>query len=101
MKKKDFLLRLLENPILLEHESFTELLWAVFHLAEELAARKDVMSLPNTDVEHLCNDTGRVYNALVLQWLYYMEHLREAYPFLFSYARRTNPFYPTSIEIIN
>ncbi len=35
-EKRDFLLRLLENPNLLEHESFSELLWAVFHLTEEL-----------------------------------------------------------------
>ena len=39
--KRDFLLRLLENPTLLEHESFTDVLWAVFHLAEELEARED------------------------------------------------------------
>ena len=29
VKKRDFLLRLLENPNLLEHESFTDLLWAM------------------------------------------------------------------------
>ncbi len=34
-----FLLRLLENPVLLEHESFTDLLRAVFHLTEELERR--------------------------------------------------------------
>jgi len=35
-EKRQFLLNLLENPNLLEHESFTNLLWAVFHLTEEL-----------------------------------------------------------------
>ncbi len=34
--KRTFLLRLLENPNLLEHERFTDLLWAVFHASEEL-----------------------------------------------------------------
>ena len=29
--KRNFLLRLLENGNLLEHESFTDMLWAVFH----------------------------------------------------------------------
>ncbi len=38
--KRDFLLRLLENQNLLEHESFTNVLWAVFHLAEELEVRE-------------------------------------------------------------
>jgi len=37
-EKREFLLRLLENPNLLEHETFTSLLWAVFHLTEELSA---------------------------------------------------------------
>jgi len=31
------LLGLLGNPNLLEHDSFTDLLWAVFHLMEELS----------------------------------------------------------------
>ena len=44
--KRDFLLRLLENPNLLEHESFTDVLWAVFHMAEELEARQDLRRLP-------------------------------------------------------
>ena len=39
LQKRDFLLRLLENPNLLEHDSFSSLLLAVFHLTEELAQR--------------------------------------------------------------
>jgi hypothetical protein len=39
LSKRDFLVALMENPNLLEHESFTDLLWAVFHLVEELAVR--------------------------------------------------------------
>jgi hypothetical protein len=90
--KTDFLLRLLENPNLLEHEAFTELLRAVFHLAEELAAREDVGQLPNSDCSHLCNDINRAYSLLVHQWLDYMKYMKENYPYLFSFAMRTNPF---------
>ena len=90
--KLDFLLRLLENPSLLEHESFTDLLWAVFHLAEELAARDSFTKLPRTDYEHLAGDIKRVYVLLVHQWLNYMEHLKDNFPYLFSLAMRTNPF---------
>ncbi|NWF94007.1 MAG: hypothetical protein HXY46_13970 [Syntrophaceae bacterium] len=46
MRERDFLVRLLENPFLLEHGSFTDLLRAVFHLTEELAYRKDPDQLP-------------------------------------------------------
>ena len=35
-QKRVFLLTLLENPSLLEHDRFTDLLWAVTHLDEEL-----------------------------------------------------------------
>jgi len=88
----NFLLRLLENPTLLEHESFTDLLWAVFHLAEELAARDNVTKLPDADQEHLAGDIKRIYVLLVHQWLNYMEHLKNNFPYLFSLAMRTNPF---------
>jgi plasmid maintenance system killer protein len=92
MGKRDFLLRLLENPTLLEHESFTELLRAVFHLTEELANREDLRQLPATDYEHLAGDMKRAYILLVHQWLDYMRHLKDNYPYLFSLAMRANPF---------
>ena len=90
--KKDFLLRLLENPNLLENESFTDVLWAVFHLSEELGFRKNLSALPDTDRQHLLGDINRVYNALIIQWVEYMRHLKNKYPYLFSLSIRTNPF---------
>ncbi len=92
MGKKDFLLRLVENPVLLEHESFTEHLQAIFHLTEELAQRKDFKQLPDTDLQHLAGDIKRAYNLLTSEWLDYMKYLKTNYPYLFSLAIRTNPF---------
>lgn len=94
IEKRDFLLRLLENPNLLEHESFSELLWAVFHLTEELASRDDFSDLPQTDLDHLSGDIKRAYVLLISQWMAYMQHLQVDYPYLFSLAIRTNPFDP-------
>jgi hypothetical protein len=88
---REFLLRLLENPMLLEHEVFAELLWAVFHLQEELSARPDLPASPAPDLEHLVADAERAYAQVVAQWLDHMIHLRRSYPFLFSFAARTNP----------
>lgn len=90
--KQDFLLRLLENPNLLEHDTFTDLLWAVFHLADELVHRGDVSELPTSDYGHLSGDIKRVYGLLIAEWLDYMNHLKGKYPYLFSLAVRTNPF---------
>jgi hypothetical protein len=92
VSKRPFLLALLENPNLLEHESFTDLLWAVFHLTDELAHRTDLKKLPDSDYEHLAGDMKRAYHKLLVQWLDYMKHLKHDYPYLFSLAMRTNPF---------
>lgn len=92
--RRDFLLRLLENPNLLEHESFTDVLWSVFHLAEELEHREDLARLEPADLEHLSGDLRRVAAALAGEWLEHLRHLRLAYPYLFSLALRRNPLDP-------
>ena len=81
---------------MLEHESFTELLWAVFHLAEELSHRPTVSELPDSDYDHLSGDIRRAHQLLVREWLSHMEHLKSDYPYLFSLAVRTNPFDPNA-----
>jgi len=90
--KRDFMLRILENPNLLEHEGFTDALWATLHLAEEFTGRKSLQNLPKADCGHLAHDMERAYSRLISEWLSYMWHLRQHYPYLFSLAMRTNPF---------
>ncbi|MCJ7520932.1 MAG: hypothetical protein MUP21_01715 [Dehalococcoidia bacterium] len=92
LEKKTSLIRILENPTLLEHESFTELLRAVFHLSDELEYREDLTQLPESDLNHLANDIRRAYVVLVRQWLDYVKYLKSDYPYLFSLAMRMNPF---------
>ena len=100
-KKRDFLLALLENPNLLEHETFTDLLWAVFHLTEELVHRKGLKDLPVKDYEHIAGDIKRAYTLLITEWLAYMNHLKTDYPYLFSLAMRTNPFDPAASAVVS
>jgi voltage-gated potassium channel len=97
---KGFLLALLENPQLFEHDRFTDLLHAVFHLAEELTARERLVDLPPTDYDHLSGDLTRVYRQLVIEWLTYMQYLKLKYPYLFSLAMRTNPFDENASAIV-
>lgn len=94
LAQRGFILRMLENPNLLEHESFTDLLWAVFHLTEELVSRTNLKHLEDADYRHFTGDIERAYSSLILEWLTYMIHLKDDYPFLFSFAARTNPFDP-------
>jgi len=91
-QEREFMLRLLENPNLLEHERFTDMLWAVSHLAEELEMRHDLRNLPDSDLAHIAQDIGRAFNALAAEWLDYVRHLKSNYPYLFSLVLRTHPF---------
>ena len=102
ISKRAFLLRLLENPNLLEHDSFTDLLWAVFHLTEELAFREDKLTkLPNADYNHIAKDLQRAYSKITSSWVAYMGHMKNNYPFLFSLAARINPMDPNASPIIS
>ena len=88
----NFLVSLLENPSLMEHELFTELLRATFHLREELTLREDIALCSNDDLAHLGNDVKRVYSMLSVLWVRYVHDLKQRYPYLFSLAIRNNPF---------
>jgi hypothetical protein len=57
----------LENPNLLEHESFTDLLRAVFHMTEEFDKRAamELNEPSDADRSHIINDIKRSYVLLV------------------------------------
>lgn len=102
LSKRSFLMRLLENPNLLEHERFTDLLWAVFHLTEELVFRGELLEdLPDTDYEHLNIDFRRAYSQLTIEWISYTAHLKESYPFLYSLVARVNPMNPQASPVVS
>jgi len=102
LSRRSFLMRLLENPNLLEHERFTDLLWAVFHLTEELVFRGDLLEdLPDSDYEHLNIDLQRAYSQLTIEWISYTAHLKESYPFLYSLAARVNPMNPQATPVVS
>lgn len=91
VSKKEVLLMMMENPNLMENESFTELLLALFHLYEELSKRENLDKISEQDHKHLRGDVERVYYLLMYEWLHYMKHLKEKYPYLFSLEIRVNP----------
>ncbi len=93
-EKRDFLLGMMENPNLLEHEKFTEMLLALFHVQEELMFRGDSNALPKSDIAHLNKDVNRAFGLIIREWIMHMRHLQNNYSYLFSLATRTNPFDP-------
>lgn len=99
--RRGFMVRLLENPSLLENENFTDMLWAVFHMTEELDARESLENVPDSDLDHMRGDMTRSYRNLFREWLSYMKHLHDNYPFLYSFAMRTSPIEPEhQVEVV-
>jgi len=101
IEKRQFLLTLLENPNILEHERFTDLLWATFHLSEELEARASLEDLPDSDLGHIAIDIERLFSLLIVEWVAYVEHLQSSYPYLFSLVTRIHPFREHPSAVVN
>ena len=100
--QRQFILRLLENPNLLEHDRFTDLLWAVLHLEEELEARSSLVDMRPADEAHLHVDVRRAFNQLLAEWVLYVSHLQKDYPYLFSLVVRIHPFqHNPSAEVVS
>lgn len=83
---REFTLNMLGNDNLLEHDSFTDMLWAVFHVVDELQVRKNFDNLEKSEIEHLSFDIFRAYSAMVSEWINYMSYLYAEYPFLYKTA---------------
>ena len=96
----ELLLRLLENPFMLENEKFSAVLLAVFHLRDELTHRPDLNDLPQSDLAHLAVDFSRVYTLLTEHWLDYVQYLAANYPYLFYMAVRAYPFCPGPVDVV-
>jgi voltage-gated potassium channel len=99
-RKTDLILRLLENPMLVEREAFTESLRATCHLREELLARVNFDDLPPSDIAHLAVDASRAYARIAPGWVEHLRYLKGAYPYLFSLALRNNPFNENRCAIV-
>jgi hypothetical protein len=97
--KKAGILQLFSNPNLLEHDKFTDMLWALYHLIDELENREDCTTLPKSDMEHLAGDITRAFGMLTLEWVQHMKYLKGRYPYLWSIAVRKNPFADNSIIV--
>lgn len=91
--KKEFLIGLIANPSIIERESFSELLLAIFHLIDELELKIENENISIEDFNHIIeDDLGRVYCMLVYQWIKYLEFLDKNHPYMKSLAIKNNPF---------
>lgn len=93
-KEKDFLISLITNPTLMEHESFSDMVIALMHLREELTDRYNIRGYECVKWEnaHIQHDVEDAYRELTKSWVRYMKHLKKEYPKLFLKAMINNPF---------
>ncbi|QZY55915.1 hypothetical protein [Crassaminicella profunda] len=88
-QERQFMIDLLENQNLLEHDKFTDLIWAILHINNEFMVQDRLDTLTKEDMEHITGDILRAYKLLVLEWMDHMKHIKDNYPYLFSLALRT------------
>jgi hypothetical protein len=88
---RDILSSLISNESILEHETFADLLMSLMHLRDEIIFIKYTELTPD-DCSHLKGDLTRVYENLTFQWINYLSHLRQFYPYQYSGAIKFNPF---------
>lgn len=88
---RDILSRLIGNENILEHGNFSELLMAIMHLRDEIIFMS-YKELTKDDYIHIKGDIIRVYEILTLQWISYLSHLKQFYPYQYNSLIKHNPF---------
>ena len=102
-KQESFLVNMISNPALSEHDTFSDLLLSLFHLRDELELRKvgdDQTEMKDYVLDHLRIDINRCYRHLSIEWVDYMKHLKEKYPFLYVTAIMKNPYDQREVGVI-
>jgi hypothetical protein len=92
IESRDILSNLISNESLLEHETFSDLLMTLMHLRDEIIFIQHKKHLSADDSSHIKGDLTRVYKALTFQWINYLSHLKQFYPYQYSGAIKFNPF---------
>ena len=86
--KTDILI-LSSNPMLYDHEYFSDLLWELLHLMDEFRLRGDYVKLTPNDLTELNSDFAQVLELLLINWVVNAKYLKEIYP---NYYRTITSF---------
>lgn len=64
--QKDLVINLITNPMLIEHEEFSDMLMSILHLREELSSRCS-HELEDYEIKHLAKDINVAYKYLTFE----------------------------------
>lgn len=87
-----YFLKVIENPALMDHENFTDLILSMYHLWEELDYHTDLYQLSEKDKDYLCSITGEIYQLLTREWLLNVIYTKKHHQHRLAHAVRVNPF---------
>ncbi|MCR5666902.1 MAG: hypothetical protein K6G01_08735 [Eubacterium sp.] len=82
------LLVISSNPLLLEHEDFSRLLFAIFHLIDEFRIRGDYDLLTQEDLRHYNEDFETTYKLLLKNMITNVRYQKQTYPNLYGTVRK-------------
>lgn len=87
-----FILEIITDPVVLEHEEGVELLWSVSRLSDELNSIivGDKNSLATEKI--VIEEAKMLYRMLAIEWLDYMEFVQHKYPLYYKTLLHTNQF---------
>ncbi len=94
LEHKEFAIDLLDNPAIIEHEAFTDLLWNVLHVTDELKRIPSFEHMEPEDREDIQGDIEKLYKLLLYEWVRYVQYLRHRHHHIFIYEAKTNPLIP-------
>lgn len=80
------------NPALLEHEKYTDMLWSIYHLRDELKMR-DLDRMTKEERKHLEIDATRVLNNLLINWVSHVRYVQKEYPYFYASKYKHIDFY--------
>ena len=80
ISSKTDILILSSNPMLYDHECFSDLLWELLHLMDEFRLRGNYVKLTEADLAELNVDFAQVLELLLINWVINVKYLKETYP---------------------
>lgn len=90
--RHSYFLKVIENPALMQHDDFTQLILSIYLLWEELECRDDLCCLPADDRARLCGLAETIYARLTDEWLDNAQSIRVHQPLRLNKIIQTNPF---------
>ena len=99
LNHKEFAISLLDNPAIIEHEAFTELLWNVLHVTDELKRVPSFENIEPEDYKDIKGDIEKLYKLLIYEWVRYVQYLRKRHHHIFIYEAKTNPLVPHAYHV--